>query len=863
MTSANIDALVLEQNVFELFVRQAHSSPLTVAIVAPAESITYAGLLQRCQQIRQALLLRGAVSEQPIAVMMTRSIDLIATILAIWATGAAYLPLDPDYPVSRNRRMLADSQAKWLIADRSSLLAVTQAHDVEVIELAELLATSTDLAVVEVPPEPGGSRLAYILYTSGTTGMPKGVLIEHRSVVNLLLCAQELIGFGPNDRFLAAATVAFDISIAELFLPLISGGSVLLRDRQCWLDPKRLAWEIRQHSVTVVETGATTWSVQLAESGVFPRIRVVINTAEAISAGLARRLIAHGEQAWNLYGPTETTVWATAHLLTTDSSIVSMKPAESVSIGKPLPRLTAYVLDSDNEPVPIGQIGELCIGGVALARGYHRQEQLTDQRFTMLASLRERIYRTGDLVAWTSSGNLRFFGRIDDQVKIRGVRIEPAEVESALLTHAQVRHAAVTWAEYGDGARSLVAALVSDTEDPVAAAELFDWLESRLPPQMIPSHYVYCDALPLTATGKLDRNAIRALAYSQHRQAGAVSTQPLPLTTNANLPTSTTLQVLTRIWADVLQRPQTGPDEHFFTIGGDSLAAVRIVNRVAAALHVDVPVQVLFDVPTLKGMATRIDQMRARAQSPESDCFVFHLVDHSNETPIFFNEIDLRMAAPGAWQVPCSLYGVSHWAQGKGFVQSVSLPALARMQLAEIRRRQPSGPYRIAGYRFGALVAFEIAQALRQEGCEVEQLFLLFPTPPTPRRGGLMPRVGAATRLNHWFKRAANFQPMTQWLAYQLVHLYGRRPSSIALALLPKNRWPAFWYSGRRLAAGYVATPYAGRACAVVTGEQSKAEWAALLRPDAQLSVLDAMPEAIFAEPARTRWMSVLAQQLK
>ena len=599
--------MMLDQNLYALFAEQARAMPDALAVVEGHDAVTtFRALAARSAQIAAYVQTRGVRPEEPVGVMMSRTPEMIAALLGILKCGAAYVPIDPDDPPERRRVIIEQSGCRFVIAHRAriqSLRTVVSGEEeqrlgLRVIDVDHIPAVATD-PFADIAP--GGARLAYILFTSGSTGRPKGVEVEHRSVVNLLAASRNLIGFTASDCLLAVSTIGFDISVVELFLPLITGGRLLLRDRASLLEPARLVADVRAHGVTVVQTGPSMWSVLLAEAPDFPAVRVAISTAEAISVDRARMLIGRGEQVWNLYGPTETTIWSTGYRITRENLEHDESSAVSVSIGHPLANTDILILDEAKRAVPDGVEGELYIGGVGVARGYRGNPELTAERFVMIDG--ERYDRTGDVVSWSREGNLLYHGRNDDQMKIRGVRIDPAEVESAICSHPQVARAAATWYPAPNGLRSIVAAVVCSADTPLTAPDLHVWLRDRLPEPMIPSRFVFCDALPLAPSGKIDRVAIRGMSGNALEAGVAVAAG------------TSTERTVADIWRQVLQIERLGLDDHFFTVGGDSLAAVRVLSRIEESLGVSLPVQAIFRKPVLRDFAAEIDRISKRRGS--------------------------------------------------------------------------------------------------------------------------------------------------------------------------------------------------------------------------------------------------------
>lgn len=596
----------MNENLYALFTSVAHARPEAVAVVVDRDRrYCYGQLAERAAQVAAYLESSGVKSEEPVGVMMSRTPEMIAVLLGILKHGAAYVPVDPDDPPGRQRVILEQSGCRLVIAHRARIQALRSVLSEEQAAQLGLKAVDIDhIPAVSADPfsgiAPGGERLAYILFTSGSTGRPKGVAIEHRSVVNLLKASRGLFAFRPDDCFLAVSTIGFDISVVEIFLPLICGGRLLLRDRAALLDPVRLVADVQAYGVTCVQTGPSMWSVLLAETGNFPRLRVAVSTAEAISVALANTLAGQADQVWNLYGPTETTIWSTGYRISAQGLAHDTASAISVPIGQPLLNTEVLILDEAGRRVPEGAEGELYIGGLGVARGYRGDEALTRERFVLIDGI--RYYRTGDVVSWSRDGHLLYHGRNDDQMKIRGVRIDPAEVEAVLRAHPGVAQVAATWYEAPGGTRSIVAALVPASGGVLDASVLHAWLQERLPDPMIPSRYVFPPSLPLSPSGKIDRGAIRALRaeaveVAQPRAGG-----------------SPTERTLAELWSRVLQVDRIDPDNHFFTVGGDSLAAVRMLSQVESALGVSLPVQAVFRFPVLRELAAEIDRLVARGE---------------------------------------------------------------------------------------------------------------------------------------------------------------------------------------------------------------------------------------------------------
>ncbi|MFD7829167.1 amino acid adenylation domain-containing protein [Kitasatospora sp. NPDC059803] len=612
----------------ELFREQVRQAPDALAVVAPEASLTYAELDARANRLAHALIARGAGPERLVAVALPRSAELVVAILAVLKTGAAYLPVDPEYPAARIGHMLDDARPVMVVTDtrtRDRLPAGPAGRlVVDDLETAELVAGCpvTDPAVAVDPGHP-----VYVIYTSGSTGKPKGVVVTHGGLFNLFADQRSLV-FRIKERMRIGLTtsVSFDASCDQLFA-LFAGHELHVLDEATWTDPDAyLEYAARAGLDTV--GGTPSYLQVLVDHGLLthPRWRpsMVGLGGEAVPEQLWERLRAAGEVfSLNYYGPAECTV---------DSVYAPVESSARPVIGRPLGGVRLHVLDAALQPVPAGVPGELYLAGAGLARGYLNRPGLTAGRFVAdpfgpsgseplapsLAAGRcpqpeggqgGRMYRTGDLVRWNPEGNLEFLGRTDDQVKVRGFRIELGEIETALAEHPQVARAAVIVRQ--DRARDtrLVAYLVPATGAAPRPEDLRAHLRERLPDYMVPAAFVSLDALPLNASGKVDRRALPE-PESTATQAGRAAHTPQE-------------QVLAGLFAEVLGLPGVGVDDDFFDLGGHSLLATRLVARVRATLGVELPLQALFRSPTVAGLAAGLggaDQARLaleRAERPD------------------------------------------------------------------------------------------------------------------------------------------------------------------------------------------------------------------------------------------------------
>jgi amino acid adenylation domain-containing protein len=583
------------------FLAQVRRRPDAVAVRCGDRRVSYrelAGMAARVAARLRDLGIEGG-SEPRVAVCLDRSPELVAALLGVLAAGGVYVPIDPDHPQDRVAHMVRDAGVTAMVT-RDALCDRLPALDgVAVLAVETLDARPAELRRPELPAE----RLAYVIYTSGSTGRPKGVAVPHGALGNLLRAMRDRLDFGPEDVLGAVTPVSFDIAALELFLPLVAGGTLVVYRRAEILDPALLTARLQRDGVTVLQATPTMWRM-IVESGWpgLPHLRALCG-GEALPEALARDLRSRTGELWNVYGPTETTIWSTA----------SRVDGGPLSIGGPIDNTNLYIVDGRGRPVPVGVIGELCIGGVGLARGYLGRPGLTAERFVpspFPGRPGARLYRTGDLVRRHADGRLEFHGRIDHQVKVRGFRIEPAEVEAALRRHPAVADVAVVARADGGGGATLDAYVTWVDGTAVTAAELLWSVRDILPDYMVPSTVTALPRLPATPNGKLDR---AALPVPQPVDSGGAG---------ARTPVE---QTVAGIWCGVLGRGRVGRDENFFDAGGHSLLLVRVHRQLRETTGAELSLVDLFAHPTVRDMAAlvagggeragAVDRRRARARA--------------------------------------------------------------------------------------------------------------------------------------------------------------------------------------------------------------------------------------------------------
>jgi amino acid adenylation domain-containing protein len=584
----------------ELFERQAAANPKKIALTFGQVSLSYEDLNEGAACVARALADRNIKEQELVGLFVERSPEMVIGLLGILKAGGAYLPLDPSYPRERLTFMLQDSGTKLLLTQRALLDKIPPSTALAIC--IDDLCPGGKVTAPTPPPESTESesravmpdRLAYVIYTSGSTGRPKGVEVTQGAVINLLTSAAHTAGIDKTDHLLAVTTLSFDIAALELFMPLIIGASVTLASREQASDGSQLSALLRSCEPTVMQATPATWRL-LIETGWQgnPKLRVFCG-GEALKRELADELLARSREVWNFYGPTETTIWSAAW---------KVRPGEPIAIGRPLANTQMYILNAELNPVPVGAIGELHIGGAGLARGYLNREELTAQRFVSHPFSKQpgdRLYKTGDLARCTPDGTIYCLGRIDQQVKIRGFRIELGEVESALRQHDGIADAVVTARPDGLGENRLIAYLTSKNGPP-SVPDLRDFMKGKLPVYMVPAQFVVLKEFPLTPNGKVDVRNLPSPENQINSGNGYVS------------PRNQEDQRIADIWREVLLVPRIGIDDNFFELGGDSLSATRAFSRTNQAFGTELTLREMLDRPTVRSLSDLVTHSRGTA----------------------------------------------------------------------------------------------------------------------------------------------------------------------------------------------------------------------------------------------------------
>ena len=826
MTEPELDRLLVEWNdttapfpdccLNELIEAQTRRTPDGVAVRSGDRVLTYAELDRRANQLAHRLAELGVGTEVLVAICVERSVEMVVGLLGILKAGGAYVPIDPGYPADRQEYMLTDSQAPVVVTEER-LRAGLPLGDAAVVCIDRDWQAISRMPIETLSVKASPAHLAYVIYTSGSTGQPKGVQIPHRSLVNFLIAMRESPGLSSEDVLVAVTTLSFDIAGLELYLPLICGARVVIASAEDASDPRALMRLLRDSGATVMQATPTTWRM-LVDAGWTgePRIKALCG-GEALPVALADELVGLGLELWNMYGPTETTIWSTCARVRTRG--------ESLTIGRPIANTKLYILDEKMRPVPVGSPGTLWIGGHGLARGYLGRADLTVERFVphpFDSTFGARIYNTGDLARYAPSGDVKCLGRIDHQVKVRGFRIELGEIEAVLAQHEAVASAVVV-VRCDANADAELAAYVVLRGVPVAGYALRQYLAQKLPGYMVPSTVTALEALPLTPNGKVDRNALPEPARKRSEERERA------------VPRTALERRLVAIWERELDIHPIGITDNFFDLGVTSIVGASLFAAIEHDLDDRLPLGAIFRAPTIEALAGLIET----DDRPSRWSSLVPIRSHGLEPPIFCvhgGAGTILHLEPLARRLGRDqpFYGLQSRGLYGGSTPPGTVEEMASHYLSEMRQVHPEGPWRLAGYCFGTIVAFEIAQRLVAEDEQVELLAMFNgPSPvwvrkwgwygnqPSKRRAGppqgkvRQRRRQQAERLRRRLRRAMReprrFRTALAWYAR---HAGGQRRARIALALrrrLPEHlREEYFLRLHGKAERAYEPRPYEG-----------------------------------------------------
>lgn len=684
----------------ELIHEKALSHPDKIALRFRDQFLTYHKLNNSSNQFARLLIDYGVGKGDIIGLAIDRSPDMVVALLAIVKAGATYLPLDPEYPQARIEFMLKDAACRFMItSEKYSRKFNSQAKE---ILMEDLLRQAPQYPEETPDVDITLEDVVYVLYTSGSTGQPKGVQISQKGLVNFLIGMQKQPGLDEHDRVLALTTISFDISGLELYLPLITGAEIILTDVQTSRDTRVLMELVKREKVTVMQATPATWRMML-ESGWTERLPLkALVGGEALSKKLAERLLERCDSLWNMYGPTETTVWATLKRIHGDDEIIT--------VGNTIDNMYAYILDGQLKKVPDGTVGEIFIGGYGVGRGYLNRPALNKERFIedIHADIPGmKIYKTGDLGRIVNGGEIQCLGRMDHQVKIRGYRIELGEIEHALGKQKGVKDVVVLPKD-----ERLVAYVVQEEGKQVSFSEWQKSLRETLPEYMVPSNFIVLPRFPLSPNGKVDRNALEAMG------------QALENASRVYVPPRTEQEKrIADIWSRLLRIEQVGIRDDFFELGGTSIVAMQIMARIEEETGRRLPLASLFTANTIEKLSK---QMELDDQSISWDLLVpvkptgtkppLFIVNGLDMNVLLFNNIARNMdpEQPVYGFQPRGLNGIDE--------PFDTIEDMAAEYIAALLDRDFTDDYALAGYSHGGVVAFEMARQLQAMGKKVKLL---------------------------------------------------------------------------------------------------------------------------------------------
>ncbi|HYK62131.1 MAG TPA: amino acid adenylation domain-containing protein, partial [Bryobacteraceae bacterium] len=701
--------------VHELFAAQAQRRPQAVAVVFQDQRLSYGELEARSSRLAAHLRRLGVGPGVPVGLCVERSLETIVGLLGILKAGGAYVPLDPAYP-SERLKFLIDNAETRIILTKTPLSGCLPERGTRLVFLDRTEHWGTGKAV----PAPGRvtlDDLAYLMYTSGSSGEPKAVEIRHRGIVRLLF-GVDYARFGESEVFLHMSPLSFDASTLEIWGALLHGARLVLFPGTA-PTIEELEAVLSQEGVTTLWLTSSLFNVVIDMApGILTSVRQLLVGGEALSVPHVQRALEllPDTQLINGYGPTESTTFTTCYRIPRD---LDAQRVASILLGRPIANTRVYVLDRQRQLAPVGVPGELCIGGDGLARGYLKQPELTAQKFIpnpFSPDPGDRLYATGDLARYRADGHLEFLGRIDDQVKLRGFRIELGEIETMLGQQPGVKACVVVAREDTFGNKQLAAYVVPREDGAATPAKLRQCLQAKLPHYMVPSALVLISALPLTPNGKVDRKALPAPEHwqSEFKDGHALPRTPLEAR-------------LVSIWSEVLGNPRVGVHDDFFELGGDSLLAVRLCGRMERALNLKLPLHLMFTARTIEAIAASIvgsNQNWAPARNSIIPCRITGTKppvfaappDVGLEVLLVFRNLTRRLEPDQPMYAFAKLDRDREW---------TSLEELAANYVKDLREFQPQGPYHLIGWSFGGMIVFEMACQLRVQNQAVGLLGLL------------------------------------------------------------------------------------------------------------------------------------------
>jgi amino acid adenylation domain-containing protein len=785
-----------------LFEAQAIARPDAVAVTFGERRLTYRQLNERANRLAHHLRDLGVGPDAVVAICVERSIEMIVGFLGILKAGGAYMPLEPSYPPARLAFMLNDPDVRALVTTKTLLPLIPENRArVTLLDDPRLDHNRSD------NPSSGATatNLAYVLYTSGSTGQPKGVAVPHRAVVRLVVNT-DYVQLGPADRMAQASNASFDAATFEIWGALLHGASVVGIPHTVLLSPRDFARAIQAENISTLFLTTALFNQMASEvPTAFRTLRHLLVGGETCDPKWMRVILQSGppQCLLHVYGPTENTTFTTWHRV---ESVA--EAAATVPIGRPIANTHVYVLDGHLQPVPIGVVAELYAGGDGLARGYLNRPELTSERFIrdpFDADPSSRIYRTGDFARWLRDGSIDFVGRVDGQVKLRGFRIELQEIEAALAQHPDVGKSIVVAKQRVGGEKSLVGYVVPSNGNRPSPDALRSFLREKLPDYMVPPAFTVLDSLPLTPNGKIDHAALP--------EAGDESRPTF------QGPRTAVEKTIARIWKELLGVASVGICDNFFDLGGHSLLAVQLIARLEKTFERTLPIAVLFQSPTIEQLAGLFTDDR---REERWSCLI--PIQEGSKLPFVWVHGDSSTAVLPEYLGPDRpLYAFEHQAHDGKPARHTRVETIARHYIEELRTIRPHGPYLLGGYSFGAATAFEMAHQLAGAGEEVPLLFMLDPPgkvtePSRPTRAHIieLARLGPRGKLGYLLRAMNMFGRRRYWrmrdaIKARVEKLRWRACLGRGSLLPPSLRSPYILDLYRHALRNYAPSPYSGR----------------------------------------------------
>ncbi|NTV91794.1 MAG: amino acid adenylation domain-containing protein [Chlorobiaceae bacterium] len=709
-----------------LFEQQAERTPDNIAVCCDAFQITFRELNERANHLAHLLMQRGVGPDIPVGLCLNRSAYLAVGILGILKAGGSYVPLDSQYPEERIIYMARDSGMRIAVTDAVSAHVLSFDREIDLVLLDKLESVESEHSYGNPGFRAGTENIAYIMYTSGTSGTPKGVMVPHRGVTNLAVSAVNNYALTSSDRVLQFFSVSFDGSVEEIFMTLAVGATLVIRTFNAAISVTDFLSRLEKNEITVLDLPTAFWQelvhgVSITGTKIPNSLRLVIIGGEqaSVTAFQKWQKVCGGRvRTINTYGPTECSV---VSVFSEPEKInCSYDLNRGLPIGRPMDNTALYVVDEHFCRVPFGMPGELLIGGAGVAKGYLNLPELTEERFIddVFQEIipKGRLYRTGDIVRSLSDGNLQFLGRRDNQVKIRGFRIEPGEIESVLDQHEMIKQSVVIDLKNDQGKTSLAAYFVTERTAP-SSSELRQYLAQKMPEYMVPSYYIPIRKIPLLPNGKIDRSALPVPDTVVEKKATYTE------------PRDETEKTLVEIWQEVLGVHPIGITDDFFELGGHSLLAVRLCSQIQEKVNRKVTLSGLFQSLTIEKLSRRIKDEAWVSESSPAVCI--QCVDSEKSLPpLFFIHIlgtGLKFCRPMVKYLPPELtvFGLSVHLHDKYPFEELTVEELAKRYVHEVRRIYPQGPFLFAGISFGGLVAFEMARQMSDDGEDIRMVALI------------------------------------------------------------------------------------------------------------------------------------------